>query len=249
MTGNICRSDRTANGQRPRGVTWTERIVSFSTMRDQPPSPAPYRPTIFDRHGPAAADRIRAGIYGAMVFGLAFGAVALAARRISFIVIVVAAVAGLGAAMAALSLGGAAGGVARAFTMGTATTPYEEQYSYQQALVMQGKVNEALASFEDLIAASPEAVQPRVKAAELYARHDGARRAAELLREAQRSPRLTAGEDVYVTNRLVDLLAGPLGDPGRACVELRKLIDRYPGSANAARAREALARIKESMRS
>lgn len=216
-------------------------------MRDQPSA---YRRTLFDRHGPAAADLIRAWFYGAMVFGLVFGAVALTAKSMSFLVLVIAAVAAFGTAMAALSIGRAAGGVAKAFTAGTGTTPYEEQYSYQQALVMQGKVNEALVSFEDIIAAQPDLVQPRIRAAELYATHaDDARRAAELLREALRSPSITTGEDVYVTNRLVDLLAGPLGDPGRACVELRKLIDRYPGSANAVRAREALARIKETLSS
>jgi hypothetical protein len=214
-------------------------------MRDQPR--AAYRQTLFDRHGPAAADLLRAWVYGAMVFGLVFGAVALVAGRISFFTLVIAVLAAFGTAMASLSIGRAAGGVAKVFTQGTATTPYEEQYSYQQALVMQGKVNEALASFEDVIAASPHAVRPRVRAAELYAQHDGARRAAELLREALRSPSITAGEDVYVTNRLVDLLAGPLGDPGRACVELRKLIDRYPNSTTANRAREALARIKETL--
>jgi predicted Zn-dependent protease len=114
---------------------------------------------------------------------------------------------------------------------------------------MQGKVNEALTSFEDLIAASPGAVQPRLRAAELYAKHGTPRRAAELLRDARRSPAITAGEDMYATNRLVDLLVGPLGDPGRACVELRRLIDRYPRSTNAQHAREALARIKEQMAS
>src|SRR5690348_10773092 len=211
-------------------VTWTWRAVSFTTMHEEPTA---YRRTLFDRHGAAAADLLRAWVYGAMVFGLVFGAVALTARSMSFFVLLIAAIAAFGTAMASLSIGRAAGGAAKAFTQGTATTPYEEQYSYQQALVMQGKVNEALASFEDVIAASPHAVLPRVRAAELYAQHDGARRAAELLREALRSPNLTAGEDVYVTYRLVDLLAGPLGDPGRACVELRKLIDRYPGSATA----------------
>ena len=182
-----------------------------------------------------------------MVFGLVIGAVALATGQMSLGVVEIALAAGMGVSIVSHSLGRAGGRVAKAFTQGTGTTPYEEQFSYQQALVMQGKVNEALASFEDVIAASPNAVQPRLRAAELYAKHDGARRAAELLREALRSPAITAGENVYATNRLVDLLAGPLGDPGRACVELRRLIDRYPGSANAKHAREALARIKEGM--
>jgi predicted Zn-dependent protease len=182
-----------------------------------------------------------------MVFGLVMGAVLLGMGHMSFGVVEIALAAGIGVSIVSHSLGRAGGRVAKAFTAGTESTPYEEQFSYQQALVMKGKVDEALASFEELIEASPNAVQPRLRAAELYAKHDAPRRAAELLREALRSPALTAGQNVYATNRLVDLLAGPLGDPGRACVELRRLIDRYPRSTNAQHAREALARIKERM--
>lgn len=190
---------------------------------------------------------IRSASYGAMVAGLTFGAVALASGGMSIGVVVAALGAGVATVTASLYLGKAAGGAAKALTHG-ASTPYEEQYSREQALVMQGKVDEALASFEAIIRATPDAVQPRIRAAELYVRHHrNAERAAELLRQAQRATTITPGEDVYATNRLVDLLAGPLGDPGRACVELRRLIERYPRSANAARAREALVRIKQEL--
>ena len=42
-----------------------------------------------------------------------------------------------------------------------AGTPYTEQFSQQQALVMQGKVEEALASFEVLISESPDSIDVR----------------------------------------------------------------------------------------
>lgn len=214
-----------------------------------PDQPSPYRRTLFDRHGPAAVDLVRSATYGLMVFGITLGAVLLAARRMSLAVVLIALLAAVGTATASLWLARAAGSVAKTVTAGAGSTPYEEQYSYQQALVMQGKVDAALASFEEIIAAKPAAAQPRIRAAELYVQHKAdSRRAAKLLREALRSSELTSGEDVYATNRLVDLLAGPLGDPGRACVELRKLIERYPGSTTAARARDALSRIKETLR-
>ena len=111
-------------------------------------APAPYRKTLFDRHGPEAVDLMRSGGYGLMVFGLVVGAVAFASGGMSLGVVVVAMAAGAGTACASHLLGRASGGVARRFTAGSAGTPYEEQYSYQQALVMQGKVNEALASFD-----------------------------------------------------------------------------------------------------
>jgi hypothetical protein len=69
-------------------------------------------------------------------------------------------------------------------------------------------------------------------------------RAAELFRDAQRIPAIDVGEDVYVANRLIDLYSGPLADPGRALVELRRLIDKYPRSAAAGHARDALSALK-----
>lgn len=206
-----------------------------------------YKPTLLDRHGPAAMDRVRALSYGAMVFGLTFGTLALE-MGISFWTFAGSLGAALATAGLAIALSKATGDGWQKIALSGASTPYEEQFSYQQALVMQGKVNEALASFEEMIAATPDAIEPRIRAAELYAQdREGARRAAELLRQAQRIPSIAPGRDIYATNRLVDLLAGPLRDPGRAVVELRKLIDRYPTSTAAAHARDAIARIKREM--
>jgi hypothetical protein len=126
-----------------------------------------------------------------------------------------------------------------------ASTPYVEQYSYQQSLVMQGRVDEALASFEAIIAARPSAIDARLRAAELYDREQkNPVRAAALFREVQRMESASAGQFIFVTNRLADLYAGPLGEPGRALVELRRLIERHPTSPAADHARAALARLK-----
>ena len=206
-----------------------------------------YKPTLFDRHGPAAMDRVRALSFGAMVFGLTFGALALE-TGFSVWTFVCPPIAGAVAASMGFLLGKVAGDGWHRVALSGASTPYEEQFSYQQSLAMQGKVDEALASFEEIIAATPDAIEPRIRAAELYSQNrEGARRAAELLRQAQRIPSIAPGRDIYATNRLVDLLTGPLGDPGRAAVELRKLIDRYPTSTAAAHARDALSRIKREL--
>lgn len=126
-----------------------------------------------------------------------------------------------------------------------ATTPYQESYSRQQALVMQGRVNEALASYEEVIAGPESDVPARRLAAELYAGAGGnPRRAAELFREILSHPRAGPGDHAYATNRLVDLLTGPLNEPGKAMGVLRQFIDRYPGTPAAANAREALRALK-----
>ena len=69
-------------------------------------------------------------------------------------------------------------------------------------------------------------------------------RAAEHFRLVQRTPSVTPERHLYATNRLVDLYMGPLDDEGKALVELRKMVERYDGSAVASQARTAIARIK-----
>jgi hypothetical protein len=96
-----------------------------------------------------------------------------------------------------------------------------------------------------MIAAQPAAVAARIKAAELYVKQRNHRRAAELFSDALEVPSITAGEDVYVSNRLADLLMGPLDEPGRALVVLRRLIERHPDSLAAKHARVALSTIKD----
>ncbi|HKG92203.1 MAG TPA: hypothetical protein VKA84_09940, partial [Gemmatimonadaceae bacterium] len=65
-----------------------------------------------------------------------------------------------------------------------------------------------------------------------------------LFREVQSIPGVPAQRDLYASNRLVDLYRGPLGDEGRALVELRRLAERHPKSPEAAYAREAIAKMK-----
>jgi tetratricopeptide (TPR) repeat protein len=217
--------------------------------QQQPSEPAPYKLTLFDRHGPDAALLIRAWMYGLATCALFLPLAALALKKgpLAFLGSVAA---GGFALKIGLSTSSGAGKLFARFTMGSDTTPYKEQYSREQALVMRGEVDEALRSFEAIIAENPNAVDPRFKAAELYAKERGEyRRAAELFREVQRIEPRTSGEDIYATNRLVDLYTGPLSDPGRALVELRRLIERHPQSPAATHARTALAALKSRVHS
>lgn len=203
-----------------------------------------YNRTLFDRHGPAASDYLRAWGYGLMVFGLTSG-VLMARLGFRWWTIPVGVLAGAAAAGASLMIAHAAGSTWKHLMMDGASTPYTEQYSYQQALVMLGRLDQALESFEAVIKERPNAVDARIRAAELYAREKGDNaRAAALFREAQRIATISPGEDIYVSNRLVDLLAGPLQQSGRALVELRRLIERHPCTSAADHARVALAALK-----
>ncbi|MEX2178838.1 MAG: tetratricopeptide repeat protein [Gemmatimonadaceae bacterium] len=215
-----------------------------------------YKTTFFDRHGPEGGNRLKAYSYGMMVAALVFSATLLASaaggapiRGMAIVwTLLVAATLGCLVSWATLQLGTAAGNVAQLVTAGGSSTPYEEAFSQEQALVMQRDYAGALACYEQRIAHAPDEPRCRVAAAELYATHgQNPQRAAELFREVQRIPNVPPGQDVYVSNRLADLYLGALKQPGRALVEFRRLIERYPNSRTADQCRMALANLKSDM--
>lgn len=140
---------------------------------------------------------------------------------------------------------GAAQTVAGAVLPSGATTPSRPDYSREDALLMQRDVAGALESFEAKIAADPLLADARLRAGDLYAAEGGnPARAAALFREVQRIPSVSQRDDVYASNRLVDLYDGPLGDTGRAIVELRRLMERHAGTRAAEEAARGLATLK-----
>ncbi|HEY6219347.1 MAG TPA: hypothetical protein VIV65_04760 [Gemmatimonadaceae bacterium] len=212
-----------------------------------------YKTTLFDRLGPDAAGAMRSTIWG-LVLGPVFfllligvGSVHLhmGGWRLLVFALVGGVVIGVAVAKLPVMMGDTAGDVATIMVAGGKTTPYTEQYSLQQAMVMQGRLDDALSSYEVMIAEVESTVDVRIRAAELYSREAKNHvRAAELFRDVIRHPKCQPGEEVYSANRLADLYTGPLGEPGKALVELRRLADRYPNTVVSERALAALRSLK-----
>ncbi len=208
-----------------------------------------------DQLGADSALQGKAIGYGVLVAGVTFGAVMLM-TLIGGVVPSLGAVLGVmgvGLAMGALTaymgsrMGEGAGIVVQSFVQPSGnSTPYEQSFSYQEAMIMRGDIDGALECFESIIAEQPTLVAPRLRAAEHYARGDrNPTRAAELFREIRAIPDVPIRDAIYSSSRLVDLYDGPLADPGRALVELRRIIELYPGSDVAKHARSALPALKE----
>ncbi len=126
-----------------------------------------------------------------------------------------------------------------------ASTPYQRQFSSQEALAAYGRVDEALMAYESELKLRPTDIALLMKTVELYLEQKvEPERAAELLRQVRRLDRAPPEKILYASHRLVDLYLGPLNDRGRAIVELRVIIDRFPGSQAATFAREGLAKLK-----
>jgi hypothetical protein len=138
---------------------------------------------------------------------------------------------------------GTSAGLAAFLFPSGATTPYESTLSALDALEAAGDVAGAIAAYDALLVREPANARALRQAAELHARAGQPRRAAVLL-ATLRSRSGLRQDELYATQRLADLYLGPLGDDGRALVELRRLVERFPGSREAEGARLALARLK-----
>src|SRR5215216_2733491 len=132
----------------------------------------PYRKTLFDRLGPDAGAIVKVALLSPPIFFFAFLlAVRLLGDRVGvFGALLVALGATALVAAGLLKLSSLVGSGFGAFIQPSGrSTPYEQQFSREDALAARGDVAGALASYEALIAADPAGVEPRVRAAELYA--------------------------------------------------------------------------------
>jgi len=133
------------------------------------------------------------------------------------------------------------------FIQPSATGSYERQYSHEDALVMRGDVEGALASYEKIILEGTNDTHPRIRAADLYAKSGMRERAEILYRAVQRLPSVAPRDDIYASNRLVDLYLAWPGHETKGLRELRRLIDTYPETDVAERARAGLVNLKSQL--
>ena len=153
---------------------------------------------------------------------------------------------GSGSALFIISMFENMGGLFRAFIQPD-HSPHQKQYSYEDAMVMRGDVEGALASYEAIMLQAPNDPQPRIRAADLCAKSKLRERAEILFRAVQRLPRVSPRDDIYASNRLVDLYLGWRGHETKGLRELRRLIDTYPETDVAERARAGLANLKSQL--
>jgi hypothetical protein len=126
---------------------------------------------------------------------------------------------------------------------GGSSTPPSKAYSAIEALEARGAYADAAAAYAAEIARAPADWETRVRLAELSLRRlDDPARAATLYTEA-RGLVTDERRASALALRLVDIYRDRLHDRGRAIVELRRLIDTYPGSPLVRGARAELARL------
>lgn len=213
-----------------------------------------YKRTVFDRQGPEAAHFLQtvSSLIIPIVAGAFIGGGLAVQKDFSPPVIALSAVSG--SLVFALwwwffvtRMSHGAGRMLGAFIQPSGAGSYERQYSEEDAMVMRGNVDGALSSYEEIILEAPSDPQPRIRAADLYAKSGLRDRAEELYRAVQRLPRVAPRDDIYVSNRLVDLYLAWPGHEKSGLRELRRLIDTYPETDVATRARAGLVTLKSQL--
>lgn len=121
------------------------------------------------------------------------------------------------------------------------STPYSPTYSYEQSLAARGDVDGALSRYRLAMGLKPGDAEPRLRAAELLLRSETPGLAVPLFNEVRR---LSPQHELYATQRLIDLYIGPLKSDVKALSELRRVMDRFPGTPEAESAQRLFERIR-----
>lgn len=138
-----------------------------------------------------------------------------------------------------------AGRTAQAIYAPVGAGTYAQTHSHIDSLEARGDYRGAADAWEAVVVSQPSNAWPLIRAGELYARqlNDPATAAARFIL-ARDVVGITPELQRYASQKIVDLYLGPLADPGRAMVELRRMIVAHPGTREADFAREAIANLK-----
>ena len=118
-------------------------------------------------------------------------------------------------------------------------------FSAIETLVVRGDFASAAEAYRQRAQRPAERVEATVRRAALLGGPLHQPESALVELEGLRRGKLSPADDVRVGVALVDLYERRLRDPGRAMVELRRLIDLHPDHASVRRLRRALADLKE----
>lgn len=137
----------------------------------------------------------------------------------------------------------AAGGLVRTLT-GAGNLPPAPSFSYQEALIMQGKVGEAVEAFRTHLGTNPADHDARLALAALLA--GPAARPGEAEREylTVRSGGASDRHHFVASQALIDLYAA-VGQRGKHMAELARFAAKYRGTTAGAAARRVLSEMKQ----
>lgn len=129
-----------------------------------------------------------------------------------------------------------------------ASTPKKREYAIGDALMMQGKLEEAVDEYERNAVVYPDDPEPRLRAARMCRdRMQQYERAAGWFKQILAMPDLDVGYEIQSYRELAELYTHRLKQPERALPILARLADRHPDTTAGKWARNQMADIKQTM--
>jgi hypothetical protein len=144
------------------------------------------------------------------------------------------------------AIGAAAGGLIRMVT-GAGNLPPAASFSYQEALVMQGRHQEAVDAYRSHLASRPADHDARLALAGLLAGPMARPGDAEREYLAVRSGGANEKQELVASQALIDLYAAT-GQRGKHMAELARFSERYRGTVDGAAAKRVLTELKAAAR-
>lgn len=213
-----------------------------------------YRRTLSDRMGAESVDLLRALLWCLVptVAGMLIGGGLVAKRGLPAGTAAALGYLAIGALLGAIVFGGGSflfvwrlsRGAGEAF--GAFIQPkgeYQRDYSREDSLVARGDITGAIASLKKIGDSEPDNLEVRLRGAELHRKTSSFEEASALYREVQ-AKAVRPRDDVHASLRLIDLYLAWPEHEGRSMRELKRLIDKYPGTEIAKRSKSALASLK-----
>lgn len=126
------------------------------------------------------------------------------------------------------------------------TAPDKHEYSYAESLAARGRYDEAVTAYEVGVSEFPEDPEPYIRIARM--KRDKLREYEDAVfwfKRVRNDSKISPGQELLVTQELIEIYRDRLRTPTRAIPELARLIDRYPDDPIVEWARSELARLKE----
>jgi hypothetical protein len=124
--------------------------------------------------------------------------------------------------------------------------PVSVPTSAAEALFSRGDIAGSMAAFDALREQHGALPALLRREADLHLGRDGRpERARELLIRLRQSDGVSPADELFATQRLIDLYFGALQDEPRALSEMRRLVERFPGTRDAEGARAELERRRQ----
>jgi tetratricopeptide (TPR) repeat protein len=126
------------------------------------------------------------------------------------------------------------------------STPAKHEYSYPESLAARGRYDEAVTGYEVAVSEFPEDPEPYIRIARLKRdKLSEYEDAVFWFKRARKDSDITPGQELLVTQEIIEIFRDRLGTPTRGIPELARIIERFPEDQAADWARHEMARLKE----